>query len=399
MIMKTKRVFIRGAGIISSLGQNKEDFWLKLNSAHEDKAPYFSHFNSKDNGKSYYCGEVKDFSISDYYDEKLSRNLDRASEFASAVAKQALEDSRINLDKFEDSQKGVCLGISDSIATSMSDFDESVLVKGPRRCDIGIFPNTVMCAPASRIAIFEKIKGSNTTFSSGRNSGLDAIGFAFLQIMFEEKKIIIAGGAEALSSKILKGLENENLLFEVDQHKSFESKQGKFIPTEGASVVILCASDEGSQAYAEILAFNNSFAPYKKRDILARIKALSKNIQITLKDACLPPSSIDAIIISSHFDHVDREVETGAIANIFSKSTLKQTPVLGFKKGTGENFSAFGAMQVISAVGFFRNKFSRPSIDYFNLNPFFSTLKEFKHILIISLDSAGHNGSVVVSSP
>ncbi|MGI0060239.1 MAG: beta-ketoacyl synthase N-terminal-like domain-containing protein, partial [Nitrosotalea sp.] len=256
----------------------------------------------------------------------------------------------------------------------------------------------VMCAAASRIAIFENIKGSNTTFSSGRNSGLDAIGFAFLQIMFEEKQIIIAGGTEALSSKILKGLENEDLLFEVDQHKSFESKQGKFIPTEGASAVILCASDEGSQAFAEILAYNNSFAPYKKRDIAARIKTLSKNIQITLKDACLSASSIDAVIISSYFDCVDREVETGAIANIFSKSVLKQTPILGLKKALGENFSAFGAMQVVSAVGLLKNKFSKLSIYYFNLNPVLSTFKEFKHILIISLDSAGHNGSVIISS-
>ena len=397
--MKYHKVLISGIGVISPLGLNKEIFWSKLNSIYVNNHLSFPQFKSDNSDKSFYYDKVNDFSIFDFYDEALIHNLDRASEFASAAARQALDDSKTDLNKFEDSQKGVCIGISNSIATSMSDFDESVLVGGPRRCDIGIFPNAVMCAPASRIAIFEKIKGSNTTFSSGRNSGLDAIGFAFLQVKFEEKKLIVAGGTEALSQKILKGLEHENLLFEVDQCKGFESREGRFVPAEGACVVTLCAADENSEVYAEVRAFNNSFAPYKKRAITARIKALSENVKSSLEDAGISSLSVDAIIISSYFDRADREVEMGAITSIFSEGTLKQMPILALKKGTGENFSAFGAMQVVYAVGLLKSKFVKQSIEYFNVNPLFLSNEEFKRILIISVDSAGHNGSIFISCP
>jgi 3-oxoacyl-[acyl-carrier-protein] synthase II len=315
--------------------------------------------------KNYFCNRIIDFSIGDYYAENLIHNLDKISEFAAAAAKLAFLDSNLNLDGLGDIQKGVCLGVSHSIATSMSDFDESVLVEGARRCNIGIFPNAVMCAPASRISILEKIKGSNTTFSSGRNSGLDAIGFGFIQIRLNEKKIIIAGGAEALSSKILLGFERENLLFEVSNPDNLSSKTGKFVPTEGAAVFLLSSIGKGQP---EILAFNNSFASTKKRNITHRVEVLSHNISATLNDAKISSSKVDAIMISNYFDVTDREVEQKAIAALFSERLLNQIPIFSFKKAIGENFSAYGGMSILCAVGLIKNKFSNETKKYFNLN-------------------------------
>lgn len=204
------RFNILGIGIVSPLGFSKEAFWKSINEC----KPFYrqiseSHYPELD---GYYYMRVGDFKPSDYFDEKQLHNLDDNSTFIAASAKFAIQDSGLKVSKIGSDDVGVSVGTSVSIATAMSDFDESVLREGYRRSKIGIFPNTVMCAPASRVSIFEHITGSNTTISSGMNSGMDAIGHACFCLERGLTKIMISGGSDALSEKILLGYAKEGLL-------------------------------------------------------------------------------------------------------------------------------------------------------------------------------------------
>src|SRR3972149_3173440 len=73
---------------------------------------------------------------------------------------------------------GVSIGTTFGSLHSISQFDRSGLIEGPRFVNPSHFPNTVINSPASHVSIRFKIKGFNTTISTGFCASLDAIYYA-----------------------------------------------------------------------------------------------------------------------------------------------------------------------------------------------------------------------------
>lgn len=385
---------ILGVGLVSPFGFNKEAFWDYINACKPSLEQVgCSCYPELDD---YYCSKVHGFSPDKYYDEKQLHNVEDNSAFVATAAKFAIEDAGIKVSKIGSDEVGVSVGTSVSIATSMSDFEESVLKDGNRRSRIGIFPNTVICAPASRISIFEHITGSNTTISSGMNSGIDAIGYACFCLENGIAKIMLAGGSDSLSDKLLLGYAKEGLLLKDSENGSMKNKRGSFIPSEGACMLTLGKADPEHpelQAYCQILSYVSSFSPFKKRNITDRSDLLRETFNDALKEARLNINQIDCILISSYFDEWDYEVELEALRRLLGRTN---SPILAAKKILGESFAAFGPELVILAIGLLSGKISQKAIRYLNENTSFSESQKFGHVLISHIDTGGHQSALIL---
>lgn len=388
---------VLGIGIVSPLGHTKEAFWDRIN---ECKTFYRQISDGRyPSLKGFYCMRVESFSPSHYFDEKQLHNVDDNSAFLAGAAKFAIEDSELKVTKIGSDDVGVAVGTSVSIATSMSDFNESVLRYGNRRSSIGIFPNTVICAPASRVSIFEHITGSNTTISSGMNSGFDAIGYACLCLEDGQTKIMIAGGSDAISEKILLGYAKEDLLFR-EPEKIQPNKRGTFVPSEGACNLLLGRFDKEHpepQVYCQILSCVTGFSPFKKRQTLQRTENLFMTLQSCLSQADIGPDAIDCVLLSSFFDEYDAVVESKAVERLLGEHG-KRKPILAPKKILGESFGSFAPEAVVVAVGIFKWKVTQTAIKYLNQNQSFSGNAKIRHILLVHIDSGGHDGAMVLKS-
>ena len=94
--MKT-RVVVTGMGAITPIGNDVESFWQALKDKTLGIGP-ITYFDTAD-FKCKLAAEVKDFDAKAYMDPKTARRMEPFSQFAVAAAKQALDQSGIDMEK------------------------------------------------------------------------------------------------------------------------------------------------------------------------------------------------------------------------------------------------------------------------------------------------------------
>lgn len=94
--MELKRVVVTGLGAITPIGNNVQEFWDSLVNGVSGAGP-ITHFDASLFKTQFAC-EVKNFNASDYIDRKEARKMDLYTQYAIAVAKQAVSDSGLDVE-------------------------------------------------------------------------------------------------------------------------------------------------------------------------------------------------------------------------------------------------------------------------------------------------------------
>ena len=102
-----RRVVVTGMGAITPIGNDVETFWNGLKEKKLGFGP-ITYFDTTDY-KAKLAAEVKDFEPKDYMDPKAARRMERFAQFAVAAARQALEDSSLDMTKEDPFRVGVCV--------------------------------------------------------------------------------------------------------------------------------------------------------------------------------------------------------------------------------------------------------------------------------------------------
>src|SRR3989304_4489021 len=93
-----RRVVITGMGAITPIGAGKEGFWEGLKSGRSGVQRVDDLFDLT--GVEAKIGApIRNFDPLNYMDKKRARRLGRSTQFAMAAARQALEDSLLNLER------------------------------------------------------------------------------------------------------------------------------------------------------------------------------------------------------------------------------------------------------------------------------------------------------------
>ncbi len=103
--MELKRVVVTGLGAITPIGNNVKDFWTNVING-VSGANLITRFNTEKFKTKFAC-EVKNFNPEDYIDRKEIKRLDLYSIYALVSAKEAIEDSGLDLDKVNKDRVGV----------------------------------------------------------------------------------------------------------------------------------------------------------------------------------------------------------------------------------------------------------------------------------------------------
>ena len=106
--MELKRVVVTGLGALTPLGNNVSEFWENLVNGVSGAGPITLFDASKH--KTQFACEVKNFDATKYIDRKEARKMDRYTQLAMAVAKEAVEDSGINAEDEDKTRIGVIFG-------------------------------------------------------------------------------------------------------------------------------------------------------------------------------------------------------------------------------------------------------------------------------------------------
>lgn len=346
----SERVVITGIGVVSPIGNNKDEVWENCKKGFCGIAPIKE--NDLPEAPILLAGEVKNLDMEEILGKRDVKFSSRFTCFARIAAKEAYADSKLGDFDFDRDSFGVM--ISSSIGGG------DALENAMKANQIGPFFITAsgLHSATASVAIDLDAHGCNMATVSACAGGANAIGEAFHKIKNGLEDIIICGGAEsALNLTTLKGFCAMRALYnEGDVNKAsipFDEDRKGFVPAEGAAVLILenmeHAKKRGAHIYAEVAGYGctcdafHSTAP--REDGIYAGRAMSK----AMKEAGVSPKDIDYINAHGTGTKLNDFSECVAIKNAFGDDYLKPF-VSSTKSMTGHLLSAGGALEAILSV-------------------------------------------------
>jgi len=407
----TNKIVITGMGVLSPIGIGRNIYWEALFQGKTGFHPITLFDTSSFHLKI--AGEVIDFDPLSFLGKKSIRDLDRSTKLICSATKLAIDDSKLEITEYNTHSIGVSIGTTFGSLHSISQFDQTGLIEGPRFVNPSHFPNTVINSPASQVSIRFKIKGFNTTISTGFCASLDAVSYAADFIRLNRTNVVLTGGVEELCEEIFLGFHNLKYLSGTNGTEPmccpFDGRRSGTILSEGAAVLVLESEEyaltRGANILAQVLGYANAFDPSADSNFNHSGSGLKSAITIAIKDAAINLEDIDYICACANSSKGLDRMETNVIKELFGKcaSTL---PVSSIKSMVGESFSASGALSLAAAIGVIQKGLLVPTVNYkvkdprcdLDYVPNAARRKQVRTVLVTATDPYGQNAAMILSA-
>ena len=126
-----RRVVVTGLGAITPIGNSVAEFWDGIRKGKVGIGE-ITKFDTTDY-KVKLAAEVKDFVPGDHMDKKAARRMEAFSQYAVAAAREAYEDSGLEIEKEDPFRAGVMIGSGIGSLQVAEQSYEKILTKGPAR--------------------------------------------------------------------------------------------------------------------------------------------------------------------------------------------------------------------------------------------------------------------------
>ena len=373
--MELKRVVVTGLGAITPLGNTVEETWKNLVAGKSGAGP-ITHFNAEKFKTQFAC-EVKGFNPEEQgLDRKEARKMDLYTQFAIAAARQAIEDSQVNLDTVDKNRIGVVFGVG---IGGIKTFEEEIGAYARTGAEIGpkfgpfFIPKMIADIAAGHISILYGFHGPNYVTTSACASSTNALADAFNLIRLGKADMIVSGGAEAAITEggvggftAMKALSTRNDEPEKASRPFSASRDG-FVMGEGSGCLILeeleHAKARGAKIYAEMVGEGMSADAHHITASHPEGLGAILVMQNALDDAGMKPEDIDYINVHGTSTHVGDISEAKAIKEVFGEQAYKLN-ISSTKSMTGHLLGAAGAVEALASVLAVKNDIVPPTINH-----------------------------------
>jgi 3-oxoacyl-[acyl-carrier-protein] synthase II len=362
---------------------------------------------------------VKDFDPSEIFDRKEARKFDRYAQLAVKAAKEAVEDSGLDLETENVDRIGVIVAagiggirtFEDEVGAYFVDKD-----KGPRFNPFFI-PKMIADIAAGHISMIYGLRGPNYATVSACASSTNALIDAFNLIRLNKANVIVAGGAEAtVSPSAVGGFNAMHALSTRNDSpttasRPFSASRDGFVMGEGSAVFILeeleHAKARGAKIYAEIVGGGMSADAYHLTASHPEGLGAKLVMRNALEDAEMQPEDIDYVNVHGTSTPVGDISETKAILDVFGEHAYKLN-ISATKSMTGHLLGAAGAVEALFTTLAIKNQIVPPTINHeegdndseidYNLNFTFNKAqkREIRAALSNTFGFGGHNASVIL---
>ena len=374
--MDTKRVVVTGIGVVTPIGNNKEDFWHSLCEG-KSGAGHITYFDATD-FSSRIDAEVKNFEPSKFIKPKELKRMDKFVQFAVSASKMALEDSGLDLDKADRDMIGVIIGTGIGGLHVVEEQQKSFMERGPKKISPFLIPMLIVNMAPGQVSISLGVKGPNSCVTTACATGGHCIGDSFKIIQRGDAVAMFAGGTESCITPLghggfcaLKALTTRN---DDPQTASrpFDKDRDGFLMSEGSGVVLLeeleHAKKRGAYIYAEIVGYGMSGDAYHMTAPDPQGAGAVRCMSRALKDAGLNIDQIDYINAHGTSTPMNDKVETMAIKTTFGEHAGKLA-ISSTKSMTGHMLGAAGGVECAATVLAIKEGIIPPTINYTTPDP------------------------------
>jgi 3-oxoacyl-[acyl-carrier-protein] synthase I len=364
-----RRVVITGLGIVSSLGNNKNEVLASLK-AGKSGITYQPEYAER-GLRSHVAGSIKGLDIEALIDRKLLRFMAKGHAYSWIAMQEAIADSKLPEDLVSNVRTGLIVGAGGTSTESMLHGTDTLAEKGIRRVGPYMVTKTMGNGIAACLATFAKIKGVNYGISSACSTSAHCIGAGVEQIQLGKQDIVFAGGGEeehwtmsflfdamgAMSSKYNDTPEKASRTYDADRDG--------FVISGGGGIVVLeeyeHAKARGAKIYAEVVGYGATSDGY---DMVA---PSGEGAVRCMKLALEGIDKVDYINTHGTSTPVGDTKELEAIREVFG--TNNPVAIASTKSLSGHALGAAGVNEAIYTMLMMENNFIAASANIENLDP------------------------------
>lgn len=407
----SRRVVVTGLGAVTPIGNNVDDFWASVKTG-KIGFDHITKFDTTDY-KCHIAAELKDFNPQDFMDRKAAKRMEPFSQYAVAAAKQAIDDSGLDIEKEDPYMVGCAIGSGVGSLQAMERETQKLYEKGPNRVNPLLVPLMICNMAAGNVSIQFGLKGKSINDVTACATGTNTIGEAYRSIQYGEADVMVAGGTEGSVCPIgIAGFTALTALSTVDDPTKcslpFDKNRSGFVMGEGAGVVILeeleHAKARGAKIYAEVVGYGCSSDAYHITSPQEDGAGAARAMTNAMSDAGVTPADVKYINAHGTGTHHNDLFETRAIKLAFGDEAAN-LKINSTKSMIGHLLGAAGAVEFITCVKEIQDGFIHKTVGYetpdeeIDLNYCKDSYEEpVEYALSNSLGFGGHNASILLKA-
>lgn len=365
-----RRAVITGLGAVTPVGNDVPTFWSNLVAGVSGVGP-ITLFDASDL-EVRIAAEVKGFEPRDWMDFKQARRMSRFAQLAVAAARQAIDDSGIEIGDHNRDDIAVVMNTGGGGLEEVATGEATYLEQGGKRVSPFMVPMLSPSMAACQISIQNGIGGPVITSVAACASGVQAFVEAQRLIEHGDVDVVVAGGTESAIIPIaFAALANMGALSKRNDDperasRPFDATRDGFVFGEAAGVVVVEAAEHAEARGAPILAevaggaltadaFHIS-APEPSG------RGAARAMQRAVADAHLEMADVQYVAAHGTSTPLNDATETRAIRAAFGEHA-DRLAVSSNKSMLGHTLGAAGAMSALAAILAIRDGVIPPTIN------------------------------------
>ncbi len=398
-----RRAVITGIGVVSSIGNNKQEVLESLKAGKSGIAfnQEFADYKLRSN----VSGKI-DIDVKEHVDRKAMRFMGDAAAYSYISMAQAIEDAGLSDEQVSNERTGLLVGSGGGSSKWQVEAADILREKGVKRVGPYMVPRTMASTTSACLATPFKIKGVNYSISSACATSAHCIGHAVEQIQLGKQDVIFAGGGEelhwtlAMEFDAMGALSTKYNDTPEKASRTYDANRDGFVISAGGGIVVVeeleHALARGAHIYAEITGYGATSDGY---DMVA---PSGEGAARCMRQAMQNVDSIDYLNTHGTSTPVGDVKELGAIQEVFGGNS----PMISATKAmTGHALGAAGVHEAIFSLLMLEHGFVAPSINIDELDEQASGLNivteakdvELNTVMSNSFGFGGTNATLVMS--
>ncbi|MFD5163207.1 beta-ketoacyl-[acyl-carrier-protein] synthase family protein [Streptomyces hawaiiensis] len=361
-----RRVVLTGCGALSSIGNGIAEFTEGLRAGRVGTGD-ITVFDTTGfpSGRGH---QVHGFDAAARLRRVRPEQTGRATRFAAAAARMALDDAGLDEDWLRERRGTVVVGTTDGEVGELDLLTESALTLG-----LAAFTGASLGRTATgslALGVVRELGLSDvetSTVATACAAGNYAIGAGFDAIRGGRAEWALVGGADALNRKTFSGFARLGLIA-PDECRPFDAERKGLLTGEGAGLLLLeteeSALARGAEIYAEVLGYgincDASHPTAPERDSVARC------IRLALENASVKPEEVDLISAHGTGTPTNDTTEIAAIRQVYGDRPPR---TVGVKAMIGHTMGAASALGAIASALAVRHGFVPPTANHRATDP------------------------------
>ncbi|MGM0559832.1 MAG: beta-ketoacyl-ACP synthase I [Pseudomonadota bacterium] len=260
-----RRVVVTGLGIVSSIGNNRDEVVDSL------RAGRSGIVKAEDYAEMGFRSQVKgsiDINLEEHIDRRLRRFMGDGAAFNYIAMQQAIADAGLEDKEVSHERTGLIMGSGGPSTSNQVEAADIARSKGIKRIGPYMVPRCMSSTNSANLSTSFKIKGISYSISSACSTSAHCIGNAAEMIQWGKQDVMFAGGGEELHWSLsmlfdAMGAMSSNYNDTPDKaSRPYDTGRDGFIISGGGGVLILeeleHAKARGAKIYAEIAGYGAS---------------------------------------------------------------------------------------------------------------------------------------------